>query len=180
MNEMDLMTKIEGLEKAIKEHQDFVNTYNTTLTTTKQQLVDYNKPELEPAVFDQITDAVESVLSDFDFTDVDNYQDLEYELDYDGRVSLSNISFDPYDLQEKVCNAVYKLFKEADCPTDEESARDDREAEQVADQLNTQTKAEVVFDRDTDEKPSEEDMNEFNNKVEETKDKSFKKRTWFK
>ena len=172
MNEMDLMTKIEGLEKAIKEHQDFVNTYNTTLTTTKQQLVDYNKPELEPAVFDQITDAVESVLSDFDFTDVDNYQDLEYELDYDGRVSLSNISFDPYDLQEKVCNAVYKLFKEADAPEDEPTV----------DQINSniQTKAEVVFDRDTDEKPSEEDMNEFNNKVEETKDKSFKKRTWFK
>ena len=144
MNEMDLMTKIEGLEKAIKEHQDFVNTYNTTLTTTKQQLVDYNKPELEPAVFDQITDAVESVLSDFDWTDVDNYQDLEYELDYDGRVSLSNISFDPYDLQEKVCNAVYKLFKEADCPTDEESARDDKEAEQVADHLNTQTVAEKI------------------------------------
>ena len=172
MNEMDLMTKIEGLEKAIKEHQDFVNTYNTTLITTKQQLVDYNKPELESVVFDQITDAVESVLSDFDWTDVDNYQDLEYELDYDGRVSLSNISFDPYDLQEKVCNAVYKLFKEADAPEDEPTV----------DQINSniQTKAEVVFDRDTDEKPSEEDMNEFNNKVEETKDKSFKKRTWFK
>ena len=134
MNEMDLMTKIEGLEKAIKAHQDFVNTYNTTLTTTKQQLVDYNKPELEPAVFEQITDAVESVLSDFDWTDVDNYQDLEYELDYDGRVSLSNISFDPYNLQERVCNAIYKLFKEADCP----------EEEPTTDQLNTQTVAEKI------------------------------------
>ena len=135
MNELDLKTKIEGLEKAIKEHQDFVNTYSNTLTTTKQQLVDYNKPELEPAVFDQITEAIESVLSDFDWTDVDNYQDLEYELDYDGRVSLSNISFDPYDLQEKVCNAVYKLFKEADCP----------EEEPTADQLNTQTVAEKII-----------------------------------
>ena len=145
MNEMDLMTKIEGLEKSIKEHKDFASTYESQLTTTKKQLVDYNKPELEPVVFDQITDAVESVLSDFDFTDVDNYQALEYELDYDGRVSLSNISFDPYDLQDKVCNAVYKLFKEADCPTDEENARDDREAEQVADQLNTQTVAEKII-----------------------------------
>ena len=122
MNKMDLMTKIEGLEKAIKEHKDFASTYESQLTVTKKQLVDYNKPELEPAVFDQITDAVESVLSDFDFTDVDNYQDLEYELDYDGRVSLSNIGFDPYDLQEKICNAVYKLFKEADCPEDEPTA----------------------------------------------------------
>ena len=122
MNEMDLMTKIEGLEKAIKEHKDFASTYESQLTVTKKQLVDYNKPELEPVVFDQITEAIESVLSDFDFTDVDNYQDLEYELDYDGRVSLSNIGFDPYDLQEKICNAVYKLFKEADCPEDEPTA----------------------------------------------------------
>ena len=68
MNEMDLMTKIEGLEKAIAEHKDFTNTYESQLTVTKKQLVDYNKPELEPVVFDQITEAVESVLSDFDWT----------------------------------------------------------------------------------------------------------------
>ena len=135
MNEIDLMTKIEGLEKAIKEHKDFTNTYESQLTTTKKQLVDYNKPELEPVVFDQITEAIESVLGDFDFNDVDNYQDLEYEIDYDGRVSLSNIGFDPYDLQEKVCNAVYKLFKEADAPEDEPTA----------DQINTQTVAEKII-----------------------------------
>jgi hypothetical protein len=134
MNKMDLMTKIEGLKKAIAEHNDFAGNYASELEKVEKQLVDYNKPELEPVVFDQITDAVESVLSDFDWTDVDNYQDLEYELDYDGRVSLSNIGFDPYDLQEKVCNAIYKLFKEADAPEDEPTA----------DQLNTQTVAEKI------------------------------------
>jgi hypothetical protein len=143
MNEMDLMTKIEGLEKAIKEHQDFVNTYSDTLTTTKKQLVDYNKPELEPAVFDQITEAVEDAIDSFDFTDTDNYT-FEYEVDYDGRIATNNVEFDTYDIKERICNAVYKLFKEADCPTDEENARDDREAEQVADQLNTQTVAEKI------------------------------------
>ena len=135
MNEMDLTTKIEGLKKAIAEHNDFSKNYADDLAKVEKQLADYNKPELEPVVFDQITNAVESVLSDFDWTDVDNYQDLEYELDYDGRVSLSNISFDPYDLQEKVCNAVYKIFKEADAPEDEPTA----------DQLNTQTVAEKII-----------------------------------
>jgi len=135
MNEMDLTTKIEGLKKAIKEHDDFSATYQNDLAAVEKQLKDYNKPELEPIVFDQITDAIESVLSDFDWTDVDNYQDLEYEIDYDGRVGLSNIGFDPYDLQEKVCNAVYKLFKEADAPEDEPTA----------DQLNTQTVAKKVI-----------------------------------
>jgi hypothetical protein len=135
MNEMDLMTKIEGLKKAIAEHNDFSKNYADDLEKVEKQLADYNKPELEPVVFDQITEAVEDVLDSFDFTDVDNYQDLEYELDYDGRVSLSNISFDTYDIKEKICNAVYKLFKEADCP----------EEEPTADQLNTQTVAEKVI-----------------------------------
>ena len=179
MNELDLKTKIEGLEKAIAEHKDFTGTYESQLAITKQQLVDYNKPELTPDQFDQITEAVENAIDNFSFDDADNYT-FEYELDYDGRVSTSNVEFDTYDIKERICNAVYKLFAEATCPTDEENERDNKEAEELADQINTQTKAEVVFDRNTDEKPSEEDMNEFNNKVEETKDKSFKKRTWFK
>ena len=131
MNEMDLMTKIEGLEKAIKEHKDFASTYESQLTTTKKQLVDYNKPELEPVVFDQITEAIEEAIDDFSFDDADNYT-FEYELDYDGRVSTSSVEFDTYDIKEKICNAVYKLFKEADAPEDDDS------------QLNTQTVAEKI------------------------------------
>ena len=125
MNELDLRTKIEGLEKAIKEHKDFSNTYQDQLKTVQKQLEDYNKPELTPSMMDEIHGVIEAVLGSFDFNDVDNYQDLEYELDYDGRVSLSNIGFDPYDLQEKVCNAVYKLFKEADCPEELDTTEPD-------------------------------------------------------
>ena len=130
----ELENKKAALELLQNETNDKLNDYKQQISILQKQIDDYNKPALEPAVFDQITEAIESVLSEFDFTDVDNYQDLEYELDYDGRVSLSNIGFDPYDLQEKVCNAVYKLFKEADCP----------EEESTADQLNTQTIAEKI------------------------------------
>ena len=100
MNEIELKTKIEGLEKAIKEHKDFMHTYEGTLKTTQQELEDYNKPEITPLMIDNIHDGVESVLNDYSFDDVDNYQELEYEIDYDGRVALSNISFDTYDIQE--------------------------------------------------------------------------------
>ena len=58
MNEMDLLTKIEGLEKAIKEHQDFVNTYSGALTTTKQELVDLHKPELTLSQMEAIENAI--------------------------------------------------------------------------------------------------------------------------
>jgi len=114
MNEMDLKTKIEGLEKAITEHKDFAATYETTLKATQQELVDYNKPELHPVVMDQIYEAVEKVLNDFDWNDSDNYQDLEYELDYDGRVTLSNISFDTQEIQDRIVDKVCDLFKVVD------------------------------------------------------------------
>ena len=119
MNEMDLKTKIEGLEKAITQHKDFAATYETTLKATQQELEDYNKPELSPIVMDQIYNAVEKVLNNFDWTDTDNYQDLEYDLDYEGRVSLSNISFDTSDIHETIVDRVCNLFKEADAPEDE-------------------------------------------------------------
>ena len=119
MNEIDLKTKIEGLEKAIKEHKDFMHTYESTLKTTQQELEDYNKPEITPLMMDNINEAVESVLNNFSWDDSDNYQDLEYEIDYDGRVSLSSISFDTYEIQERIVDQVCNLFKEADAPEDE-------------------------------------------------------------
>jgi len=130
---MDLKTKIEGLEKAIKEHVDFSDTYKVQLADTKQQLKDYNKPELMPSQLDDIHNAVENAVNDYDFEDADNY-DKEFELDYDGRVSLSSINIScTYELVEKIVTKVCNLFKEADSPTDEENARDDKEAEELAD-----------------------------------------------
>jgi len=114
MNEMDLLTKIEGLEKAIKEHVDFANTYKTTLADTKQQLVDLHKPELTLEQIDAIERAVEQAVSQFDFTDTDNYE-IDYSLDYDGRVQCESHEFiNDSDLVEMIVNKVCNLFKEVE------------------------------------------------------------------
>jgi len=130
---MDLKTKIEGLEKAIKEHVDFSDTYKVQLADTKQQLKDYNKPELTPSQLDDVHNAVENAVNDFNFEDTDNYN-IEYGIDCDGRVNCESFEFqDSYELVEKIVTKVCNLFKEADSPTDEENARDDKEAEELAD-----------------------------------------------
>ena len=135
MNEMDLLTKIEGLEKAIKEHQDFVNTYSGALTTTKQELVDLHKPELTPSQMEAVERAVEQAVSEFDFTDTENFE-IDYSLDYDGRVQCESHEFiNDSDLVQMIVDKVCNLFKEADCP----------EEEPTADQLNTQTVAEKII-----------------------------------
>jgi len=122
MNEMDLMTKIEGLEKAIKEHKDFTNTYESQLTTTKKQLVDYNKPELTPKQLDDIQEAIEDAVGTYNFDEVDMY-DIELEMDYDGRVQASAINMnETYGLVERIVQKVHSLFKEADAPEETEDA----------------------------------------------------------
>ena len=131
MNEMDLQTKIEGLKKAIAEHNDFAGTYTSDLAKAEKELQDYNKPELTPEQFDLITGAIEVAIEDFDFSDTDNFE-IDYSLDYDGRVQCESHEFiNGSDLAEIICNAVYKLFKEADCPED--------------DQVNTHTVAEKII-----------------------------------
>ena len=124
MNKQDLELKIAGLEKAIKEHKDFSATYENDLKSTQKQLDDYNKPELTPKQLDDIHNAVENAVNDFDFEDTDNYH-IEYELDYDGRVNSNSLEFQQtYELTEKIVDKVINLFKEADCPEDEPTNED--------------------------------------------------------
>ena len=125
MNEMDLLTKIEGLEKAIKEHVDFADTYKTTLADTKQQLVDLHKPELTPKQMEAIEGAIEQAVSKFDFTDTDNFE-IDYSLDYDGRVQCESHEFiNDCDLVQMIVDKVCGLFKEADCPEELDTTEPD-------------------------------------------------------
>ena len=119
MNEMDLKTKIEGLKKAIAEHKDFTGTYESNLKEAEQELKDLYKPVLTPSQLDDIQEAIEKAVDEYDFSDADNYE-KDFELDYDGRICLSNFDFiNQTDLVQMVIDKVCKLFVEAECPEDE-------------------------------------------------------------
>ena len=136
MNQYELETKIEGLKKAIAEHKDFAGTYESDLAKTEQQLKDYNKIALPPMVFDDIYEAVEKGVNEFDFSDTDNF-DKEFNIDYDNRICLENLNLtNSTDLVEMIVEQVSKIFTEMDCPTDEENERDNKEAEELSDELN--------------------------------------------
>ena len=122
MSSIDLETKIEGLKKAIAEHKDFTGTYESQLVQAEQQLKDYNKIALPPVVFDDIYEAIERGVSEFDFSDSDNY-DKEFGIDYDGRVTLESLELtSTTELVEAVVEKVSRLFKEI--PSNEEGEAD--------------------------------------------------------
>ena len=119
MNKVDLELKIEGLKKAIAEHKDFTGTYESNLKEAEQELKDLYKPVLTPSQLDDIYEAIESGVNEFDWTDTDNF-DKEFGIDYDGKVQLENFDLtNSTDLVEMVVEKVSKLFVEAECPEDE-------------------------------------------------------------
>ena len=116
MNEVDLKTKIEGLKKAIAEHKDFAGNYESDLAKTEQQLKDLGKIALPPMVFDDIYEAIDRAVCQYDFSDSDNYN-IEYGIEYDGKVYAESIELQHNsDLIESIVAKVSKIFTEADCP----------------------------------------------------------------
>ena len=114
MNKIDLEVKIESLKKMISDGHIQTSNYAGQLDKLNTELANINKPALTSSQFDDITDAVEQAVNEYDFTDTDNFE-IEYGIDYDGRVHCESHEFRNHeDLIEMVCNKVYELFAETD------------------------------------------------------------------
>ena len=102
----------EALESS--KHSVIVDTQD--LEQAKKELAELNKPVLTPIQFDDINEAVEKAVGNFDFDDADNYN-TEFELDYDAKVTISSFEFQSaQELIEAVVEQVHKLFIEEECP----------------------------------------------------------------
>ena len=129
----ELENKKAALELLQNETNEKLQDYRQQISILQKQIDDYNKPALTPLQLDNIYEAVEKAVSEFDFTDTGNYE-IDYSLDYDGRVQCESHEFiNDSDLVEMIVDKVCKLFKEVDCPEDDNS------------QVNTQTVAEKII-----------------------------------
>ena len=133
MNKEQLETNLAALKLLQQETNDKLTDHKVQISLLEKQIEDFNKPELTPAQVDNVYLAVEKAVEEFDFSDTDNF-DIEYGIEYDGRVHCESHELNnTTELVELICDKVTRLFKEAECPTDEENARDDKEAEELAD-----------------------------------------------
>lgn len=99
------------LEEQVATNKTMSETYQQDLELAKKQLEDMNKPELTSHMYDIIFEAIEEGIGYFDFSESENY-DIEYELDYDGRVNASSIEFNSAsELNENIMNKIEKCFK---------------------------------------------------------------------
>lgn len=113
-NELEQAIVMHEEALASSQHSVIVDTQD--LESAKKELANMNKPELTPLQFDDLQEAVEEAVGNFDFDDADNYN-KEFELDYDGRVQLSALEFEnAQELIEAIVEKLTKLFTEAECP----------------------------------------------------------------
>ena len=108
----ELEQSVMMLEDALQTSKSNATEYQEDLDAAKKQLANINKPVLTGLQLDNINEAIESTIGNFDFDDSENYN-KEFELDYDGRVQLSTLEFEnAQELIEAVVEAVHKLFVE--------------------------------------------------------------------
>jgi hypothetical protein len=114
MTKTELEAKIEALQAAFDTKVQEQNAYRGQIDTLKKQLEDLNKPKLTAKQFDQINEAIETAIGNFDFSNEDNYS-IEFGLDYDSRVHCESFNFDnAYELHQEIYNAVEELFAEVE------------------------------------------------------------------
>ena len=115
------MKKVKELEKAVLMLEEHVaanktrsESYQVELAIAKKALADFNKPELTSSQFDDIYEAIEKSVDKFDFSDTDNF-DIEYGVEYDGRVHCESHEFcNSDDLVQMIVDKVSELFVEAE------------------------------------------------------------------
>ena len=104
----------ELLEATVKGLEEKISQLNMDLKGKQKELENVSKPEMTEEMYDELHGLVEEGVSKFDFSDSNNYE-IEYELDYDGRVNASNIELsDTHELVESIMKRIENTYKMAD------------------------------------------------------------------
>ena len=100
----------EMWEATVKGLQERIVSLQHDLREKEKDLEEVNKPEITAEQLDVINDAVNAVLESYDF-DCGMF-DYEFEINYDNKLELSNLSFtDHYDIEEAIMMNITKQFK---------------------------------------------------------------------
>ena len=121
MNKVELEVKLEALQKLLDEKANEQASYASQIRDLEKQLADINKPKLTDEQFDELMEAIETGIGNYDFSDTDCYS-IDYGIDYDGRVHCESFEFDNADdLARGIYEYVARLFAEADEDNNQEN-----------------------------------------------------------
>jgi hypothetical protein len=110
MEAQSLENRIETLEGMLASAKKDSAQMSNELALAKVALEKINLPKITKETVDEIREAINQTISNYDFDRSDSYS-YELEIDYDNRIQLSNIEFDAADdLAEYISDSVEELF----------------------------------------------------------------------
>ena len=110
MSRETLHGKKIALQLLLSENDDKRTDYNAHIAVIEQELEDLGKPEATPEFLDKINETITEAIENLDLDDGIN---CDFELDYDNKVTISEVSFeDTHAVADKIYCEVEKLFAE--------------------------------------------------------------------
>ena len=121
MTKQELELKLENLQKLLDEQNASANAYRDQIQELQKQLKDINKPKLTGLQFDELREAIDEAIGNWDFDDQDNYS-IDFGIDYDNRINCESFCFDNADdLVHEIYEYVARLFAEVDEDNNQEN-----------------------------------------------------------
>jgi len=110
------MTK-EELQLKVTELTQSLDSFNKNTEMLKQDLAEAqrklkiaDRPKITQDQMTEIQDAINEIVSNIDFTDCNNY-DMDFEIDYDNRIAVSNIEFNnTHEIVDDISSEIECLF----------------------------------------------------------------------
>ena len=100
MTKAELKNKVNELELTLNSLELNAKVVKDDLVEANNKLESINKPEISAYNVDQIRETVDAIMRQYNF-----------EIDYDGRLNLSNIDLENKDeLAEAICDGIEDLF----------------------------------------------------------------------
>ena len=119
MTKDELEIKISTLQNLVVQKNEELVDYAAQIQRLSDELKDLNKPKLTPMQLDEMHEAIEEAVGQFDFDDADNYS-FDFHIDYDNRIAIESLTFDNADeIVREVYDQVRELFAEAECPDED-------------------------------------------------------------
>ena len=119
MTKEELEIKISTLQNLVIQKNEELVDYAAQIQRLSDELKDLNKPKLTPMQLDEMHEAIEEAVGQFDFDDADNYS-FDFHIDYDNRIAIESLTFDNADeIVREVYDQVRELFAEAECPDED-------------------------------------------------------------
>ena len=113
-NREQLGLEIAKLQGALDVNQKMSSELQKDLNVAHAKMNDYDKPKLTESQLSSLHDAVENAVDGFNFNEPEGYQ-LEYGIDYDGKIYADSIEFDgASSLVDDIIKEIEKLFGVAD------------------------------------------------------------------